>query len=136
MLLILTANKQRRHEWCIFTHTNNILTVTLNRTYNLMKQLCSINYNHLNVTDGAFYVGGGGVMTDTPPEGARKWFPCYDRPFDKATVDITAKVPSNVKLGSNGRLNDSTVTGDTIYYHWISVTHCNIPYCNICKSKL
>ncbi|HJY63099.1 MAG TPA: M1 family aminopeptidase [Ignavibacteria bacterium] len=104
-----------------FTHINNILTVTLDRTYNpgeITNVL--INYNHLNVTDGAFYVGGGGVMTDTPPEGARKWFPCYDRPFDKATVDITAKVPSNVKLGSNGRLNDSTVTGDTIYYHWIS----------------
>jgi len=104
-----------------FTHTNNILTVTLDRTYNpgeITNVL--INYNHLNVTDGAFYAAGGGVMTDTPPEGARKWFPCYDRPFDKATVDITAKVPANVKLGSNGRLNDSTVTGDTIYYHWIS----------------
>jgi aminopeptidase N len=51
------------------------------------------------------------------PEGARKWFPCWDKPSDKATVDITTKVPGNVKLGSNGRLNDSTVTGDTVYYH-------------------
>jgi len=104
-----------------FTHVSNILTVTLNRTYN-PGEIANVQifYNHLNVADGAFYAGGGGVMTDCPPEGARKWFPCFDRPFDKATVDITAKVPSNVKLGSNGRLNDSTVTGDTIYYHWIS----------------
>ncbi|HEY3250753.1 MAG TPA: M1 family aminopeptidase [Ignavibacteria bacterium] len=104
-----------------FTHTNNILTVNLNRTYNPAETAyVRINYNHLNVSDGAFYASGGGVMTDCPPEGARKWFPCWDRPYDKATVDITAKVPSNVKLGSNGRLNDSTITGDSIYYHWIS----------------
>jgi len=104
-----------------FTHSGNILTITLNRLYNpgeIANVL--INYNHLNVTDGAFYAAGGGVMTDCEPEGARKWFPCWDKPSDKATVDITAKVPGNVKLGSNGRLNDSTVTGDTIYYHWIS----------------
>ncbi|HEY3250751.1 MAG TPA: M1 family aminopeptidase [Ignavibacteria bacterium] len=104
-----------------FTHTNNILTVTLDRTYNPNEVVfVKIDYNHLNVSDAAFYTGGGGVMTDCEPEGARKWFPCWDRPSDKATVDITAKVPGNVKLGSNGRLNDSTVTGDTIYYHWIS----------------
>jgi hypothetical protein len=46
--------------------------------------------------------------------------PWKDRPFDKVTFDLTAKVPLSAKLGSNGRLNDSTVTGDTIYYHWIS----------------
>lgn len=104
-----------------FTHTNNALIVTLNRTYNPGEITeVMINYTHLNVSDGAFYAGNGGVMTDCPPEGARKWFPCYDRPFDKATLDLTAKVPSNVKLGSNGRLNDSTVAGDTVYYHWIS----------------
>lgn len=104
-----------------FTHTGNLLTVTLDRPY-IPGEIVNVQiyYNHLNVADGAFYVGGGGVMTDCPPEGARKWFPCFDKPYDKATVDITAKVPSNVKLGSTGRLNDSTVTGDTIYYHWIS----------------
>ncbi|MGA7160194.1 MAG: M1 family aminopeptidase, partial [Bacteroidota bacterium] len=53
-------------------------------------------------------------------EGARKWFPCWDRPSDKATLDLTAKVPAAVKLGSNGRMADSTKTADTIYYHWIS----------------
>ena len=104
-----------------FTHTGNILTVTLDRTYNPNEIVnVQIFYSHLSVIDQAFYVGSGGVFTDFPPEGARKFFPCFDKPYDKATVDITAKVPSNVRLGSNGRLNDSTVTGDTIYYHWIS----------------
>jgi aminopeptidase N len=104
-----------------FTHSGNILTVNLDRTYNPNEIVyVQINYQHLNVSDQAFYASGGGVFTDAEPEGARKWFPSWDRPFDKATVDITVKVPANVKIGSNGRLNDSTLTGDTLYYHWIS----------------
>jgi aminopeptidase N len=104
-----------------FTHTGNILTVTLNRTYNPGEITeVMINYSHQNVTDNAFYASNGGVFTDAEPEGARKWFPCWDKPGDKATIDLTVKVPANVKLGSNGRLNDSTLTGDTLYYHWIS----------------
>jgi aminopeptidase N len=106
-----------------YTHTGNILTITMNRTYNVGEIVdIKINYRHNNVTDASFYNSGstGYVFTDAEPEGARGWFPCWDRPSDKATVDLTAKVASTVRLGGNGRLNDSTVTGDSIYYHWIS----------------
>ena len=104
-----------------FTHTGNILNVVLNRVYTPGEITeVQVNYSHNNVVDGAIYTGNGGFFTDAPPEGARKWFPCWDKPSDKATVDITLKVPANVKIGSNGRLNDSTITGDTAYYHWIS----------------
>ncbi len=108
-----------------FTHSSNILTVNLDRTYNPNEIVyVRINYNHLNVSDGAIYTGStsnpGGFFTDAEPEGARKWFPCWDKPSDKATIDLTVKVPANAKLGSTGRLNDSTLTGDSLYYHWIS----------------
>jgi aminopeptidase N len=106
-----------------FTHTGDILTITLNRTYNPNEMATVlINYSHNNVSDGAFYVGTTtpSIMTDAEPEGARKWFPCWDKPGDKALIDLTARVLTGVKLGSNGRLNDSLVTGDTTYYHWIS----------------
>lgn len=104
-----------------FNHSSNILTINLDRTYTPGEIAeVKINYSHLNVSDQVFYTGSDMVFTDCEPEGARKWFPCYDRPGDKATVDITAKVPGSARLGSNGRLNDSLVTGDTIYYHWIS----------------
>ena len=104
-----------------FTHSSDKLIIQLDRTYTAGETAeVKINYSHQNVSDGAFYANGGFVFTDCEPEGARKWFPCYDKPSDKATVDITAKVPGNARLGSNGRLNDSLVTGDTIYYHWIS----------------
>ncbi|MFZ1321327.1 MAG: M1 family aminopeptidase [Ignavibacteria bacterium] len=104
-----------------FTHSSNVLTINLDRTYAVGETAeVKVNYSHIDVTDNAFYASGGFVFTDCEPEGARKWFPCYDKPSDKATVDITARVKGNVKLGSNGRLNDSLVTGDTAYYHWIS----------------
>jgi len=104
-----------------FTHLSNILTIQLNRTFQSGEIVtANIYYHHKDVSDSAFYAAGGYVFTDAPPEGARKWFPCWDRPSDKALVDIRAKVPSNVRLGSNGSLADSLQVSDTIWYHWIS----------------
>jgi len=105
-----------------FSHTNNILNVILNRTYNPGEEFqVKVCYHHNNVADGAFYVQNDGhVFTDCEPEGARHWFPCWDKPSDKALTDITVKVPLNVKLGSNGALVDSVINGDTLTYHWAS----------------
>jgi len=104
-----------------FTHGNDLLTIKLNKTYNAGEQAdIKIYYKHNDVKDGAFNVKNGMVFTDCEPEGARKWYPCWDKPSDKATFNLTAKTPSNVKLGSNGRLADSTKIADTIYYNWIS----------------
>ena len=104
-----------------FTHLNDTLTINLNRTYNPGEILSvKIDYQHNNVDDGAFYASGGFVFTDCEPEGARKWFPCWDKPSDKALVDLTVKVPSIAKCGSNGALIDSTLNGDTLTYHWSS----------------
>jgi aminopeptidase N len=104
-----------------FTHLQDTLAITLNRTYNPGEVVnVGIAYSHKNVEDQAFYCSNGFVFTDSEPEGARKWFPCYDHPSDKATVDITAKVPANVLLGSNGRLADSVTVADTTWFHWIS----------------
>jgi aminopeptidase N len=107
----------------VFAHssTTNLLTINLDRTYNPGEIVnVIIKYRHNNVSDGAFNVGSGFVYTNTEPEGSRRWFPCWDRPSDKATFDITVKVPSNVLIGSNGRLADSTVSADSIWYRWIS----------------
>lgn len=104
-----------------FTHLQDTLTINLDRTY-IPGEIVdvSINYSHYNVEDGNFYCEGGFVFTDNEPEGARKWFPCYDRPYDKAKVDLTAKVPSDVLLASNGRLEDSTTVADTTWFRWVS----------------
>jgi aminopeptidase N len=104
-----------------FTHTGDVLTVNLNRTYNVGETAqVGISYQRQNVTGNGFYAGNGGIFTDCEPGGARRWFPCWDQPSDKATIDLVARVPANAKLGSNGRLQDSLLIGDTLYYHWIS----------------
>ncbi len=104
-----------------FTHVNDYLTVQLNRTYTPGETAnVKIYYKHNNVSDFAFYSNSGTVFTDCEPEGARRWFPCWDKPSDKALFELTAKVKANVKLGSNGRLADSTLAGDFLTYHWIS----------------
>jgi aminopeptidase N len=104
-----------------FTHTGNLLTIQLDQTYNPGDTVdVGIDYHHNNVEDNAFYANNGFVFTDCEPEGARKWFPCWDKPSDKAKLDMTVKVPATVKIGSNGALADSTLVADTLWYHWIS----------------
>ncbi len=105
-----------------FTHNADVLTITLDQTYAVGDTVSvKIYYKHKNVADGAVYVSNGFLFTDCEPEGARKWYPCWDKPSDKATSDLTVKVPSNVKFGSNGVLQDSVMIADTIYYHWVSL---------------
>lgn len=104
-----------------FIHENDNLTVTLDQVYQPGDTATIIlDYYHYNQPDNAFYTGNGFVFTDCEPQGARKWFPCYDEPGDKATLTLRAKVPFNVKLGSNGRLADSVAVADTIWYTWVS----------------
>ena len=104
-----------------FTHTSNILTVNLNRQYNPGEVAqVRIRYRHNNVSDNAFYASNGMVFTDAEPEGARKWFPSWDKPSDKATLTLRAKVPATARLGSNGRLADSVRVADTTWYTWSS----------------
>jgi aminopeptidase N len=104
-----------------FEHLPDTLVIVLDREYQPGEIAeVSIDYEHLNVPDQAFYVDAGNVFTDCEPEGARRWFPCWDKPSDKATLNLRAKVPANVKLGSNGRLADSLTIADTTWYTWIS----------------
>ncbi len=119
-----------------FSHAGNILTINLNRTYNPGEIAeVRISYHHKNVTDNALYVSSGFLFTDCEPEGARYWFPCWDKPSDKATLDLTAKVPLNVKFCSNGKLMDSLINNDTLIYHWASV-HNIATYLMVMTSKV
>jgi len=104
-----------------FIHISDTLYITLDRTYSTGEVLSvKIFYRHKDVADQGIYTGNGFVFTDFPPEGARKVFPCWDRPSDKATTEIRARISSVARLGSTGILSDSTVSGDTISYHWVN----------------
>ena len=48
--------------------------------------------------------GNDYCFTFAEPWGARRWFPCYDQPFDKAMVECQVQVPAGYKVASNGEL--------------------------------
>ena len=101
--------------------STDLLAIGLDATYQPNDTVTvKIYFRHKDLVDGAFYANGGMVFTDCEPEGARRWFPCWDRPADKATLDLTAKVPASAKLGSNGKLVDSLRADTSCYYHWAS----------------
>lgn len=118
-----------------FTHSDDLLTIQLDNTYQPGSfAAVKIWYRHKDVNDDAFYSSNGFVFTDNEPDRARSWFPCWDKPSDKALVELTARVKSNVRLGSNGILADSVLIGDTLIYHWVS-NHQVATYLTVISSK-
>lgn len=63
------------------------------------------------------YSMGVGLNTN-PPSCGRAWFPCYDRPCDKATVDVSATVPLDRTMVANGLLTSVDSTATTHTWHW------------------
>lgn len=60
------------------------------------------------------------IYSDSEPEDARYWYPCFDRPFDKATSELIVTVRDDFSVLSNGRLiqtSDDKLT-HTRTYHW------------------
>lgn len=105
-----------------FQHKSDTLYVKFNKPIkkNSIRRI-TIKYHHNDVIDGAFFVKDGMLFTNNAPQGARKWFPCFDHPSDKALFELKAKTPADVLLGSNGLLVDSTKIADTIFYNWKTV---------------
>jgi hypothetical protein len=63
-----------------------------------------------------FSMGVG--LTADPPSMGRTWFPCYDRPCDKATVDVSVTVPLNHRAMANGVLVSSDSTATNATWRW------------------
>lgn len=104
-----------------FKHNDDKLDIELDRYYDSSEVFeVKIYFRHKNVTDYAFNVRDGMVFTDCEPIGARKWFPCNDRPDDKALLDISVSVPTKVILSATGIMVDSTVTDSILTYKFTS----------------
>lgn len=71
------------------------------------------------IEDGlGFGFSSHGAASFAEPEGARLWYPCKDRPSDKAAYEGFITVPSQYVVASNGRLVETVVDGNTTMYHW------------------
>jgi hypothetical protein len=60
---------------------------------------------------------GVGLITD-PPSMGRTWFPCYDRPCDKATVDLHITTSKTLMGVANGALTQVDSTATTYTWNW------------------
>ncbi|MBD3381297.1 MAG: hypothetical protein GF404_03765 [candidate division Zixibacteria bacterium] len=110
-----------------YTHSNDIITITLDQTYDSAQTFEFYVYYNGHPTEGGFQAfafgthGGVDVATTlSEPYFARTWWPCKDNPSDKAdSVDIIITHPDNFVCASNGLINSIVDNGDgTKTTHW------------------
>lgn len=58
------------------------------------------------------------AFTQNEPEDARRWFPCNDRPYDKALSTVKLRVPKQMEGLSNGILIDTFEDEVSKTYIW------------------
>ena len=59
-----------------------------------------------------------GVIVAAQPHGAPTWFPCNDRPSNKATYAITMAAPNEYYVAMCGRLTDKRRRGSVTEWTW------------------
>jgi len=111
-----------------FEHAEDRLSVTLTRslaageTVKLMIPYGGRGGRFGQGINWSSHAGGiPSIFTFAEPFGARVWFPCNDRPDDKATVDLTVTARSDLVVASNGLEIDHVDNGDgTATTRWSS----------------
>ncbi len=102
------------------------LIVNLAREYNYGDTVIfTVEYYAEDPKTGLYFVDENSenprvVVTDSWPNRARHWFPCYDYPNVKATQEMIIHADSDLKVLSNGRLAGVNVEqgGDIKTWHW------------------
>jgi aminopeptidase N len=104
-----------------FTHANDLLTITLDRPMANGEDFdVDVEYN--GKPGNGFFFTTGGVFTSTEMSYSRNWFPCDDRPADKAEdgVELYITVRDDWHVASNGLLAYTQPVGsDSRLFHWV-----------------
>jgi len=113
-----------------YTRPGDLIDVTLDRPYNAGETFqVQVVYNGIPDAIGFGSISwqksnvsalGSAVSTLSEPDGARTWWPCKDRPDDKATVEEWWTVPSTWTATGNGLLIGTVVNAGTgkTQYKW------------------
>ncbi|MBA7548972.1 hypothetical protein ES705_41440 [subsurface metagenome] len=107
-----------------YSQDDNSITINLSRNFNADEKIeLKVFYEGLDLSDGLFFHDSTDrypkmVESNSWPDHARYWFPCYDSPNDKATQEVIITVKKPLKVLSNGELVDIIEDDDIITYHW------------------
>jgi aminopeptidase N len=115
-----------------FTHAADVLGVSLAAPANTGDSVVvEVTYSGLPANEGGGGFGGfwwslipkvafsmGVGLTAEPPSMGFSWFPCYDWPCDKATVDLNIETPLSQVAVANGLLTGVDSTATTHTWHW------------------
>ncbi len=108
---------------CNYTREGDILYVELPEPHNPGEDLYLVimysgtpEITNLITPTGIFHPSSNMIYTMNDPFGARNWIPCWDEPWDKATINLQLTLPSEFIVVANGTFQDSTVIGDWIQW--------------------
>jgi aminopeptidase N len=124
--LIVTEVINPRNVNIKFKQTDQSVIIYFPRSFSYGENITfTIKYRANNPTKGFFFSDETArnpkmVSTDSFPNEARYWFPCYDYPHDKVTMEVIATVRKPNKVLSNGKLVGITENSEdnTVTYHW------------------
>ncbi|KPK77386.1 MAG: aminopeptidase [Phycisphaerae bacterium SM23_30] len=124
--LVVTEVTNYRNAPLKFEQTDEYLIIYLSKAYSYGETCTfSIKYYAIDPKKGFFFSDETPrnpkmVSTDSFPDEARHWFPCYDYPHDKVTTELIATVKHPNKVLSNGRLVSikENQKNNTVTYHW------------------
>ncbi len=112
-----------------YTYDGKVLSIGLGRDYGLNDTLTYTIVYRTYPKKGIFFVEPDKAYPNRIPEvwsqsemeDARYWFPCHDYPDDFMTSSVTATVPEDWVVVSNGVLAKVTTdrTDETKTFHWV-----------------
>ncbi len=113
----------------VFTRPGDLIDITLDQSFNAGQTFdVQVVYNgtpdatgfgSINWQKSGSSAQGSAVSTLSEPDGARTWWPCKDRPDDKATVEEWWTVPSPWIATGNGLLIGTVpLTGGRTQFKW------------------
>ncbi|MEW6051406.1 MAG: M1 family aminopeptidase [Candidatus Zixiibacteriota bacterium] len=120
-----------------YTRLGNVVTVTLDQTYNTGQQFEFDFYYQGHPIEGGFQAfsfdiniyGSKVISSLSEPYFARTWWPCKDRPDDKVdSYKIAIEVDSGFYCGSNGSLDSTIATSANTKTYYYSVHYPMVTY--------
>lgn len=106
-----------------FTHSNNLITITLNKTTSIDEtKRFEIIYKGVPA-DGLIFSKNKfkhrTIFADNWPNRARNWIPCKDHLSDKAGVDFVVTAPDHYQVVSNGiKVEETNLPDQLRLTHW------------------